>query len=92
MATYTKKQILEIDATRRALVDVFYDCDNGEVYIGLASGKLLQYQLSQENFIESPAVVANTTKGAIEELSAKENINTKNINDDYVKSFLLMGG
>jgi hypothetical protein len=74
MATYSKKQILEIDATRRALVGAFYDCDNGEVYIGTATRNLKLMQNSNN-------VVVNNTKSTVSNAleSNSEEINTINL-------------
>lgn len=89
---YTQRQLLTINATKSALEGKFYDQDNGDVYLGTRNGTLVEWSLAKTNFIDSPVVSSDNTKGAIEELSAKESSDIKTINDDFTKSFLFMGG
>lgn len=89
---YSKKQLLEIIATKRAIPGRFYDQDNGDVFVGVENGTLVQWQRSDQNVFNSKDLSAKTTNKAIEEVKSDSDKGVARLNNDFSKSFLLMGG
>jgi hypothetical protein len=84
MAVYTKKQILEIDATRRAIVDNFYNCNNGEVYVGTSSGNLKLMQKSNDVVVNNTNTTVST---ALESNSEEINTITLELQSDTLNGY-----
>lgn len=89
---YSKKQLLEIIATKRATPGKFYYQDNGDVFIGTEDKVLVQWQRSDQNVFNSTNISAKTTNKAIEEVKSDSDSGIDSLNKDFSKSFLLMGG
>lgn len=89
---YSKKQLLEIIATKRAIPGRFYNQDNDDVFIGIEDGTLVQWQRSDQNVFNSKNISAKTTNKAVEEVKSDSDSGINRLNNDFSKSFLLMGG